>query len=111
VASRPRGQDVVLDVLAHSLCMFVASSVFFSFAFLLSTVFGDIWRPLLTACGAAIVLGYLEVVFERNLIFRTMAGRTYFETGSLPWVGLVVCAVLSAAQLYVASANVERKDF
>ena len=35
------------DALVHGACLFIAGAVFFSLAFLLSTVFSDVWRPLL----------------------------------------------------------------
>src|SRR5262249_16859413 len=34
------------SALIHGTCLFIAGTVFFSLAFLLSTVFSDIWRPL-----------------------------------------------------------------
>jgi len=101
----------VIDVFAHGLCIFVASAVFYSLAFLLSTVFHDIWRPLLIAIAIACVIGYMEVTFQFNGLFKVMAGRHYFESGSLPWIGLTSSAALSVALLYGAAANVARKDF
>ena len=49
------------DGLVHALCAFVAAGVFFSLAFLLSTVFSDVWRPLLIALGIALALACLEL--------------------------------------------------
>src|SRR5207245_11300712 len=63
--------------LVHGACLFVASAVFFSLALLLSTIFADVWRPLLIACGAAIVLAFYEQVFHalsRYSIFAVMSG-------------------------------------
>jgi len=74
-------------------------------------VFHDIWRPLLIAVGVACAIGYFEVMFQMNGLFRVMAGRSYFESGSLPWIGLTSSAALSVALLYGAAANVARKDF
>jgi len=101
----------VIDVLAHGLCIFVAAAVFYSLAFLLSTMFSDIWRPLLIAIAVACVVGYIEVFFQLNGVFKIMAARRYFESGSLPWLGLTSSAAVSVALLYGASANVARKDF
>ena len=101
-------------VLVHGVCLFVAGSAFFSLAFLLSTVFGDIWRPLLIACGVALVLALCETVV-RGLapygIFHVMSAEVYFRTGGVPWLGLLVSAALSAAMLYVAAINIARRDF
>src|SRR5881296_1428468 len=48
------------DALAHGACLFAAAATFFSLALLLSTVFTDLWRPLLVACGVAIALSLYE---------------------------------------------------
>jgi hypothetical protein len=101
----------LVDVAAQGLCMFVAAAVFYSLAFLLSTVFNDIWRPLLIAIGLACVIGYAEVFFGLDGVFKIMGGRRYFESGSLPWIGLTSSAAVSMALLYGAAANVARKDF
>jgi hypothetical protein len=104
----------VAAALVHALCAFVASAAFFSLATLLSTSFSDIWRPLLIACAAAVVLGLADQVLRdlsRYSIFTLMNGERYFRSGQLPWVGLVVAASLSIAMLYGAAANIERRDF
>jgi ABC-2 type transport system permease protein len=109
------GQSYSLGAaLAHALCAFVASAAFFSLATLLSTSFSDVWRPLLIACAAAVVLWLADQVLRdlsRYSIFTLMNGEKYFRTGQLPWVGLVVAASLSTAMLYGAAMNVERRDF
>ena len=100
--------------LVHSACMFVAGSVFFSLAFLLSTVFSDVWRPLLIVLCAAIVLALSEYVFPelaRYSLFRVMSAEVYFRRGGLPWLGLLASAALSVAMLYVATRNIARQDF
>jgi hypothetical protein len=101
----------VTDALVHAMCLFIVSAMFFSLAFLLSTEFGDIWRPLLVAGGVAVVLSLIESRYELNGVFRVMSGSTYFSAGSIPWIGLLLSAVLSLAMLYGASVNVARKDF
>ena len=97
--------------IVHVICAFAVSAVFFSLAFLLSTVFPDIPRPLLIACGVAIVLGLIETEFDLHGLFRVMSGSTYFHSGSLPWAGLLISGVLSAALLGGAAMNIARKDF
>jgi len=104
----------VVATLVHACCAFVASAAFFSLATLLSTSFSDIWRPLLIACAVAVVLWLAEQVirdFSPYSIFTVMNGEKYFRSGQLPWVGLVVAASLSAAMLYGAAMNIERRDF
>ena len=102
------------DALIHSACVFIAGSVFFSLAFLLSTVFSDVWRPALIALFVAMVLGLLEQVFRdlsRYSVFVVMSAEVYFRNGGLPWLGLLASAAVSAALLYAAARNVARRDF
>jgi hypothetical protein len=101
----------IADAAVHAACLFTVGAVFFSLAFLLSTVFTDIWRPLLIACGAAVVLSLCESGLDLNGLFRVMSASTYFAAGSIPWIGLLISAVMSAAMLYGASINVARRDF
>jgi len=98
--------------LVHATCMFVAGSVFFTLTLLLSTVFTDMWRPLLLACLFAVVVAIAEQVFvDAPLgIFRTMTAETYFRTGALPWVGLLTSAAVSLGLLYIAAANFAARD-
>lgn len=102
------------DALIHAACLFVAGAVFFSLACLLSTVFSDLWRPLLIALGIAIGLGFVDQLFRDGMplsIFRVMSAESYFRSGVLPWPGLLATAALSATLLYAAAANLERQDF
>jgi hypothetical protein len=102
------------DALVHSTCVFVAGTVFFSLAFLLSTVFADIWRPLLIAAGIAVVVATFEQFspdFSRFGLFRVMSGEAYFRGGGMPWLGLVISAAGSLLMLYAASRNIARQDF
>jgi len=102
------------DTLIHGMCVFIAGAVFFSLAFLLSTIFTDLWRPLLIPLFAAAVIGGCELLF-RGLspygIFQVMSGEVYFRNGQLPWLGLLACAAASAAMLYGATINIARRDF
>jgi hypothetical protein len=112
VASTLIGQHYdVSTALVHSLCLFVVCAMFFCFALLFSTMFADTWRPLLFACGIALVAGLLESEIGFYGFFRVMSGWTYYRTASVPWIGLFVSAAISAALLYGAAVNVARKDF
>jgi ABC-type transport system involved in multi-copper enzyme maturation permease subunit len=102
------------DALVHGVCLFVAGAVVFSLAFLLSTVFSDVWRPALIACFVAAVLALCEPFFpglSRHSLFGIMNGELYFRGGGLPWLGLVASAAVSVAMLYVATRNIARHDF
>jgi len=102
------------DALVYSACLFIAGTVFFSLTFLLSTVFGDVWRPLLVVVCVATVLAFAGLAFpdlSRYGIFRLMSGEAYFRGSGLPWLGLLASAVLSMAMLSLASRNIARQDF
>jgi len=94
----------------HAICWFAAGAVFFSLALLFSTMFGDIWRPLLLACAVAVALAMSEFALPFGL-FRVMSAESYFRTGSLPWAGLAASAAISAGVLYGAARNFTRRDF
>jgi ABC-type transport system involved in multi-copper enzyme maturation permease subunit len=100
-----------VDALAHGLCIFVVAAVFFSLASFLSTLFGDIWRPLLITLGIACALAIASLAVPQVNIFSVMNGEAYFRTGSLPWAGMLVSAVLATALLYSAAETLERRDF
>jgi ABC-2 type transport system permease protein len=102
------------DALVHGMCFFVAASVLFSTACLLSTVFSDVWRPALIVCGLAAAVGISEPFLghaSRYSLFGIMDGEMYFRGAGFPWVGLLVSAALSAAMLYAAARNFARQDF
>jgi hypothetical protein len=102
------------DALVHGTCAFVAATVLFSAASLLSTVFADVWRPALIVCGVAAVIGIVEPFFgelSRYSLFGIMDGEMYFRGNGLPWLGLLASAAVSGAMLFAASRNLARQDF
>ena len=104
----------VVDALVHATCLFIAGTVFFSLAFLLSTVFSDVWRPALIALCAAFAMALLERVLRDAGgfgLFRIMTGEAYFRAGVLPWFGLLASAAVSMGMLYAAIKNIARQDF
>jgi ABC-type transport system involved in multi-copper enzyme maturation permease subunit len=101
----------VADALVHGVCIFFVATVFFSLASFLSTVFADIWRPLLITIGIACGVAILSFFVPQLAIFSVMSGESYFKTGSLPWTGLLTSAVLATALLYSAAETLERRDF
>ena len=104
-------QFSIFDALAHGLCLFFVAAMFFSLASFLSTMFGDIWRPLLIAFFIACFAVIVQVAMPALGLFRVMSGETYFRTGALPWVGFLTTAVLASALLYSAAETLERRDF
>jgi len=102
----------VVSTLVHVVCVFIACSVFYSFAFLLSTVFADVWRPLLVALALALVLSAFEQLFRPSIgLFRVMSAESYFRSGQLPWLGLLACVAASIVMQYAAATNIARRDF
>jgi len=101
----------IVDALAHGICIFVVAAVFFSLAAFLSTLFTDIWRPLLIAIAIACGIAILSTVIPQLGIFSVMNGESYFKTGSLPWAGFLTSAVIATALLYSAAETLERRDF
>lgn len=104
----------LVDALAYGLCGFIGCSVFFSLTLLLATVFADVWRPVLIGIAIAALVGLGELFLEGKLtfgIFRTVHAETYFRTGGLPWLGMLACAAGSAALIYAAVLNIERRDY
>lgn len=102
------------DAFVHAACAYVGIAVFFSLAFLLSTVFGDVWRPALIACFVAVVVGTCEYALlgdSRYGIFGAMSAVTWFQARAIPWPGLIVSAAAAAAMLYAASVTIARRDF
>jgi ABC-type transport system involved in multi-copper enzyme maturation permease subunit len=104
-------QFSIVDALAHGFCLFFVGALFFSLASFLSTMFADVWRPLLIAVSLACVAGALQFVAPEFGLFRVMSGETYFRTGALPWMGFLTTAVLASALLYSAAETLERRDF
>ena len=99
--------------LIHALCLFVAGSVFFSMALLLSTAFADPWRPLLFALLIAFALGIADVILKTPAwsVYGVMSGQTFFRSSHVPWGGLLVAAAISTALTYGAAASLAQRDF
>lgn len=102
-------QFAVTEALAYGLSAFVGASLFLGLAVLLSTLFGDVWRPLLLTCVGAVVIGVL-VPYDHGL-FQAMGGGRYFFTGTLAWPELLVSALAAAGFVYAAAARTARRDF
>jgi len=102
------------SAIGHGLCLFVAGAVFFSMAVLLSTIFGDVWRPLLFTLLIAMLQAIPAQFFpdlSRFSLAGVMSGESLFRAGQLPWMGLLVSVALAAVLLYGAARNLERHDF
>jgi hypothetical protein len=103
----------LVNVLVHSACLFIAGAFFFSLALFLSTVFADLWRPMLIGIGIAFALslaGWFRE-FSDYSIYTVMSAESYFRAGVVPWFGLLASAALSAGMIYGAAVNVSSQDF
>lgn len=100
-------------VLIHGFCLFVAGSLFFNLALLLSTLFSDRWRPFLLALGIAMAVAIIEQFVLRAPygVFRVMSAEVFFRGNRLPWEGLLLSAAASAALYSGAVWNLTRRDF
>lgn len=100
------------DLVVYALCAFVVASLFFAVAVFFSTLFNDVWRPLLLTCLVAIGIGIVGALLpERYGLFQAMGGVSYFYGDGLQWVELTISAAGAAGLIYAAAANVARRDF
>ena len=101
------------DAIVHGTCLLIAGSTLFSFTFLLSTVFKDVWRPPLITLCLAVLVRLLEQSFglEHVSLLAVMTAEPYFHGEGVPWLGLIATASASAALLYAATRNIARQDF
>jgi hypothetical protein len=104
----------IADALMHAVFMFIGGSVFFSLAFFFSSVFSDVWRPLLIVACLGAALSFLGLVirdFSEYSLFTVMNGARYFRGEGVPWVGLLLSVVVSSLLLFAATRNIARQDF
>jgi hypothetical protein len=100
------------ECVVYGACAFVVASLFFSASVFLSTVFNDVWRPLLLTCLAAIAIAAIGMALpEGHGLFAAMAGESYFYDASLPWPELLLSGAGAVALVYAAAANIARRDF
>ena len=101
------------ESLVYGASAFVGASVFLGLASFLSTVFEDVWRPLLiTFCAALVIASASEYVLPQGRgLFAAMGGRSYFFGGTVLWLELSLCVAATAALIYAAAANIARRDF
>ena len=81
-----------------------ARACFFGLAVFLSTLFNDVWRPLLLTCVGALAIARRLLPYEHGL-FQAMGGRSYFFEGTLAWPELLVSAAAAAGLVYAAAAR------
>ena len=107
-------QFSLLDTLVYGLCLFAGCAVFFSVAFLLSTMFANVWAPAVLALCVGPVAGGADRITGGPTAFSLlgmMHGEPYFRGAGLPWLMLAVSAAVSAALIYSGVRLIARRDF
>ncbi|HWN38823.1 MAG TPA: hypothetical protein VNP02_10020 [Gammaproteobacteria bacterium] len=102
-------QFAATEAMAYGLSAFAGASLFLGLAVFLSTLFNDVWRPLLLTCVAALAIGMI-VPYDHGL-FQAMGGSSYFSSGTLAWPELLVAVAAASGLVYAAAARVARRDF
>ena len=102
-------QFALTEAIAYGLSAFLGASLFLGLAVFLSTLFNDVWRPLLLTCVGALAIGVL-LPYEHGL-FQAMGGGSYFESRTLAWPELLVGAAGALGLVYAAAARLARRDF
>ena len=104
----------VLDALAYALCGFAGCAVFFSLAFLFSSMFSNLWAPIVLTLCAGSAFRMLDMITEGSggfSLFEMLHGESYFRGHGLPWLMLLVSAGLSAVLIYAGIRHMARRDF
>ena len=102
------------DAIVHGLFLFGGGTVFFSAAFLLSSIFESFWVPPLVMLAIAGVLTFVRAVnpaLARYSVAPILSAEGHFRGTGLPWLGLLVMLAISAGFLVLAMRNIARRDF
>lgn len=113
IAPAVRESYSIRHALVHALCLFVSVSIYFTLTLMLSTFFNDTWRPLLIALGIAMVVSLFSQIYIGSPLtqLHVMSAESYFRSGSIPWIGLLIAAAMSFAMYATANATLASRDF
>ena len=103
----------LIDAMVYALCAFAGSAVFFSLAFFFSSMFSNMWAPVvLTMCSGAMLAALDQITgADRFSLLQMVHGESYFRGLGLPWPMLLVSAVGSAALIFAGIRHMARQDF
>src|SRR5262245_21767141 len=101
------------DALIYMLLTILGGAVFFCIAFLMTVILGNwiVVSVMLQLVVLALFLSYLP--FRTRPwwnIFGVMAGESYFYHGRIPWLGLLISLLFSAAFMFAAVRIYELRD-
>jgi ABC-2 type transport system permease protein len=102
------------DAIVHGLFLFGGGTVFFSAAFVLSSIFESFWVPPLVMLAIAGVLTFARAVnpaLARYSLAPILSAEGHFRGTGLPWLGLLILLAVSAGFLVLAMRNIARRDF
>jgi len=102
------------DGLVHAALLFGGGAVFFSFTFLMSSIFTDIWRPPAIMAALFFIIATIRMLspgFTRFTLAPVITGASYFATGDVPWTALMLSVLTSTVLLFLAGRIVARRDF
>jgi len=103
----------LIDALAYALGAFAGCAVMFSLAFFLSSMFGNVWAPVvLTMCAGAALAALDQITgADRFSLLRMIHGDAYFHGLGLLWTMLLMSVLASSAFVYAGIRHVARQDF
>jgi ABC-type transport system involved in multi-copper enzyme maturation permease subunit len=109
------GQSYSLsEGVVHAALLFGGGAVFFSFTFLMSSIFADPWRPPALMAAVFFVIAMVRMIvpgFTRFTLAPVITGASYYFTYEIPWTPLLLSMLTSAVLLFLAARNIRRRDF
>jgi len=103
----------LLDALVYAIGAFAGCAVLFSLAFFLSSMFGNVWTPVvLTMCAGAVLAALDQITgADRFSLLQMIHGESYFHGLGVPWPMLLLSMLVSSALVYAGIRHFARQDF
>ena len=101
------------DALVYAFGGFAGCAVMFSLAFFFSSMFGNVWAPVvLTLCAGAALAALDQITgADRFSLLRMIHGEAYFRGLGFPWPMLLVSVLASSALVYAGIRHYAHQDF
>jgi ABC-2 type transport system permease protein len=100
--------------MVYALVLTVAGSVMYGMTSFLASMVRNRWLTITIGMGIAILLDVFRSkagILDRLSVRKIACSEAFHSGGSLPWVGLCACLLVSAALLYSSVRVIERRDF